>query len=256
MGHSDDGEGVHGETYSTQFAAVAGIQLNTQGTIAAVYGEQRGNGPGIYGIAKGQGHGVFGHSETGEGVHGETNSLSYAAVAGIALNPNGTAAGIYGQSLGHGPAAYFEGNVQVTGDIVMPAADFAEDFAVEASNVVEPGTVMVLDDNGVLRASDKSYDKKVAGVISGAGDYRPGLILDRHESSARRLPVALVGKVYCKADATFGAIEVGDLLTTSPTPGHAMKAADPLKAFGAVIGKAMRPLESSRGLVPILIALQ
>jgi hypothetical protein len=40
MGHSDDGEGVHGETYSSQFATVAGIQLNTSGTIAAVYAEQ------------------------------------------------------------------------------------------------------------------------------------------------------------------------------------------------------------------------
>jgi hypothetical protein len=57
-------------------------------------------------------------------------------------------------------------------------------------------------------------------------------------------------------DAAFGAIEVGDLLTTSPTPGHAMKATDQLKAFGSVIGKAMRPLESGRGLIPILIALQ
>lgn len=51
----------------------------------------------------------------------------------------------------------------------MPASDFAEDFQVEASDTVEPGTVMVLDENGVLRPSDKSYDKKVAGVISGLG---------------------------------------------------------------------------------------
>jgi hypothetical protein len=49
---------------------------------------------------------------------------------------------------------------------------------------------------------------------------------------------------------------VGDLLTTSPTPGYAMKADDPFKAFGAVIGKALRPLKEAQGLVPILIALQ
>jgi hypothetical protein len=115
---------------------------------------------------------------------------------------------------------------------------------------------MVLEENGALRPSDKSYDRKVAGVISGAGDFRPGLILDRQRAAERRLPLALVGKVYCKADATFGPIEVGDLLTTSPTPGHAMKASDPVKAFGAVIGKALRPLERGAGLIPILIALQ
>ncbi len=125
-----------------------------------------------------------------------------------------------------------------------------------AGDAVEPGTVMALDENGVLRPSYKSYDRKVAGVISGAGDFRPGLILDRQSSSEGRLPLALVGKVCCKVDAAYGPIEVGDLLTTSPTRGHAMKASDPAQAFGAVIGKALRPLESGCGLIPILVALQ
>jgi hypothetical protein len=49
---------------------------------------------------------------------------------------------------------------------------------------------------------------------------------------------------------------VGDLLTTSPTPGHAMKATDPLRAFGAVLGKALLPLRSGQGLIPVLIAMQ
>jgi len=60
------------------------------------------------------------------------------------------------------------------------------------------------------------------------------------QSGSNRKPVALFGKVYCKVDANLGAIEVGDLLTTSPTRGHAMKAQDPaqdpLRAFGAAIG--------------------
>ena len=83
LGKSTNGEGVHGETSSTTFAAVAGIQLNSTSNVAAVYGEQRGNGPGVYGIAKGNGGGVFGTSANGEGVHGETNSTTFAAVAGI-----------------------------------------------------------------------------------------------------------------------------------------------------------------------------
>ena len=58
------------------------------------------------------------------------------------------------------------------------------------------------------------------------------------------MPVALVGKVYCKVDASYSPIEVGDLLTTSLTPGHAMKANDHVKAFGAVIGKALRRLDA------------
>jgi hypothetical protein len=95
----------------------------------------------------------------------------------------------------------------------------------------------------------------VAGVVSGAGEYKPGIVLDRR-GNGNRVPVALVGKVYCQVDAEFAAIAVGDLLTTSATPGHAMRATNPLEAFGAVIGKALRPLASGRGLIPILVALQ
>ena len=105
----------------------------------------------------------------------------------------------------------------------------------------EPGTVVVLNQHGLVRAGDGAYDKKVAGVVSGAGDYRPAIVLDKQHSRLGQLPVALMGKVCCKVDAQYSPIEVGDLLTTSPTPGHAMKAADPLKAFGSVIGKALRP---------------
>src|SRR5262249_19037417 len=105
--------------------------------------------------------------------------------------------------------------------------------------------------------SAMSYDKRVAGVISGAGGYKPGLILDNKQSADdHRVPVALMGKVYCKVDAQYGSIEVGDLLTTSATPGHAMKVQDPMQAFGAVIGKALRSLAKGKALVPILAALQ
>ena len=171
---------------------------------------------------------------------------------GAPLNTGTTGALV---TIQHNGNVTMTGSLNVGGDITMPASDFAEDFLV-ADGADDPGTVMVLDENGALRENNTGYDRRVAGVISGAGDLRPGLILDRQRSSPSRLPLALVGKVYCKADASYGPIEVGDLLTTSPTPGHAMKASDPLKAFGAVIGKALRPLESGAGLIPILVALQ
>jgi hypothetical protein len=93
-------------------------------------------------------------------------------------------------------------------------------------------------------------------VVSGAGKFKPGIILDKQDSDENRLPIALIGKVYCKVDAEHSPVGVGDLLTTSPTLGHAMKAEDPAKAFGAVIGKAMGNLASGKGLLPILVALQ
>lgn len=115
---------------------------------------------------------------------------------------------------------------------------------------------MVLGEEGALYPSQKAYDKRAAGVVSGAGDFKPGIVLDKQESIDNRQPIALLGKVYCKIDAQYGAIEVGDLLTTSPTPGHAMKVNDSTQAFGAIIGKALRPLREGAGLIPILIALQ
>lgn len=258
LGKSTNGEGVHGETNSTAFAAVAGIELNPSSNIAAVYGEQRGNGPGVYGIAKGNGGGVFGTSASGEGVHGETNSTGFAAVAGITLNPSSTGAGIYGESRGQGPAGFFKGNVVVTGDVVLSGADCAENFDVAEAGAgeLEPGTVVVINPQGALNESRQAYDRSVAGVVSGAGECRPGVILDARPSPKARVPVALVGKAYCKVDAGLGPIEVGDMLTTSYTPGHAMKATDRNRAFGAVIGKALRPLDKGTGLIPILIALQ
>jgi hypothetical protein len=149
------------------------------------------------------------------------------------------------------------GDITVTGDVLLTGADCAEQFDVSEAVVPESGTVLVIDESGALRESCQAYDKKVAGVVSGAGDYRHGILLDRRsESSDRRVPVALVGKVFCKVDARFSPIDVGDLLTTSTTPGHAMKAMNPAEAFGSVIGKALRPLQTGKGLIPILIALQ
>ncbi len=143
------------------------------------------------------------------------------------------------------------------GDILLNNADVAEDFDVTVgSEAIEPGTVMVLDDKGALRASRTAYDRRVAGVISGAGCHKPGIVLDKQPTSENRLPIALVGKVFCKVDAAYGAISVGDLLTTSPTPGHAMRVGDPAQALGAILGKATSCLENGKGLIPILVALQ
>ncbi len=157
------------------------------------------------------------------------------------------------------PSAKLEvnGDIKVTGDVFLTGgADCAEEFDVAGAESVEPGTVMVIDRDGALRPSEQAYDKRVAGVISGAGGLRPGITLDKQNNKTNRLPLALTGKVYCKIDTQYGSVELGDLLTSSPTCGHAMKADDPFKAFGSVIGKALRPMETGRGMIPILIALQ
>ena len=142
-----------------------------------------------------------------------------------------------------------------SGDILLSNGDCAEEFEAAGNDNIEPGELIVLETGGRVRRSTKAYDRKVAGVVSGAGNFRPAIILDRRETSGRRVPVALMGKVYCRVDATSNPVEVGDMLTSSDNPGHAMKATDPDRAFGSVIGKALQRLDSRTGLVSILVAL-
>src|SRR2546421_383138 len=198
---------------------------------------------------------IEGTSQSGYGVSGGGGDIGVYAhnlttpANVVYLATRGVAGDFYGD-------VRVSGNVNVAGDVVLTGADCAEEFDIAEAAEIEPGTVVVLDQDGVMYQSQQAYDKRVAGVISGAGNYRPGMILDRHQTQDGRVPIALVGKVYCKVDAQYAPIEVGDLLTTSPTEGHAMKAEDPLQAFGSVIGKALRRLQSGQGLVPILVALQ
>lgn len=142
------------------------------------------------------------------------------------------------------------------GDIILRNADCAEEFDCAEEQAPDPGTVVVLDDDGSVRVGTHPYDRRVAGIVSGAGEHRPGIVLDRRHGPRPRVPVAVMGKVSCRVDATHGPVGVGDLLTTSPTVGHAMKASDSVRAIGTVVGKAMQPLAHGLGLVPVLVTLQ
>lgn len=70
----------------------------------------------------------------------------------------------------------------------------------------------------------------------------------------RFVPVALAGRVPVKVDAGYGSVRPGDLLTPSPTPGHAMRADDPRP--GTVIGKALEGLEGGTGTIRVLVMLR
>jgi hypothetical protein len=247
---SATGDGVLADAYH----GVHGQSSKSGGS--GVWGEDTGSGTGVSGTSQ-SGTGVSGKSDSGAGVQG--TSANHHAIEG--QTTKGVA--VYGQSTDSaGKAGLFDGDVTINGtatvkvDLVLTGADCAEHFDTVGALPIEPGTVVVIDEAGALRVSLEAYDRKVAGVISGAGEYRPAIVLDKRSSGEVRASVALVGKVCCKADAQYAPINVGDLLTTSPTPGHAMKAVEPGKAFGAVIGKALRRLDQGQALIPILIALQ
>jgi hypothetical protein len=142
---------------------------------------------------------------------------------------------------------------------ITGGADVAEPFPITAKDApLVPGEVLIIDENkpGHLKRSEREYDSRVAGIVSGAGGVKPGLTLRQHEVMEGSTQVALTGRVYVKADCSNGAIKPGDLITTSRNPGRAARASDAQRTPGAVIGKAMSPLDQGDGLVLILVSLQ
>ena len=142
---------------------------------------------------------------------------------------------------------------------ITGGGDLAEPFDITSPGAITPGMVVAIDPEcpGQLRIADKAYDRTVAGCVSGANGINPGLTMQQDGSVADgALPVALSGRVYCRADASYGSIQPGDLLTTSDTPGHAMKVTDYTRAQGAILGKSMTSLQEGTGLVLVLVTLQ
>ncbi|MEZ5330124.1 MAG: hypothetical protein R3F19_34185 [Verrucomicrobiales bacterium] len=150
-----------------------------------------------------------------------------------------------------------DGNFSVKTLTIRGGSDLAEPFAMSHEGI-EPGAVVVIDADvpGKLRLSMEAYDKKVAGIVSGAGGIHPGISMIQEDMLEPGDNVALSGRVYVDANTSAGAIEPGDLLTTSDVPGQAMKAADHERAQGAILGKAMTPLDHGKGRVLVLVTLQ
>ncbi len=142
--------------------------------------------------------------------------------------------------------------LQITG-----GADIVESFPA-GEQTLEPGTVVSIDPKtpGAIEASNVPYDKKVLGVVSGAGGVAPGLCLGQDGVMDGNVKVAMTGRVYVKCSTENGAIEPGDLLTSASLVGHAMRASDRERLDGTIIGKAMSRLEEGTGLVLVYVNLQ
>ncbi len=132
------------------------------------------------------------------------------------------------------------------------AENCTSDLALEAGDIVS------LDpDQDRIVLSEKPNDVAVLGVISTA----PGMLLnvDPTRIQTQDFPVALCGRVPCKVTDENGAIKRGDLLTTSSTPGYAMKATpiaiagQELFRPGTLIGKALESHESGQGVIDIFV---
>jgi M6 family metalloprotease-like protein len=73
------------------------------------------------------------------------------------------------------------------------------------------------------------------------------------QSQGERPLLALIGRVPVRATTENGPIRVGDLLTSASKPGYAMRCESAEKCEGAIIGKALEPLEEGEGLILVLL---
>jgi hypothetical protein len=197
--------------------------------------------------------GSGGGSGNNVGIFGDAQvTLAAAGQTQLTLNAAGAS---FGVNVGIGTATptaklHVNGDIRVDGNIGARYQDVAE--WVDSSEPLEAGTVVSIDTATTNRvtAVARAYDSRVAGAVSA----QPGIILG--EKAEGKVLVAQSGRVRIKADARFGAIRPGDLLVSSPTRGHAMRAADGKVKPGTVIGKALEALPSGRGEILALLTLQ
>jgi hypothetical protein len=168
------------------------------------------------------------------------------------------------------------GTVFADGGFTGPA-DFAEMFRVTSgATSVEPGDVLEIDPTSSrgVRRSTHAYSRLVSGIYSTdpgfVGSEREwdepivrveglsdeAVVLQRKDMAERfdEVPMAVVGVVPAKVSAENGPISPGDLLVTSNTPGHAMRADRPEP--GTIVGKALEPLDAGTGKIRVLVTLQ
>ncbi len=280
FGQSSSGNtyGVYGQTDSgwTESAGVFGEATDTSNITYGVLGKGQTGVVG-YGTASGFTYGVIGRSTStqGRGVYGFTQATSGVTYA------------LYGQTQSpDGYGVVSSGDVLIGGDLTVTGSKggYITDLVInggqeplECGDVVEivghdeplVGEIPLI----VVRKAGVASSKAVLGPIDcpvrvledpGVGEFenaqavlshKPALHVHRGEGSIAPggygRVVTLGSFKVINVDASFGPIQPGDLLVSSPNPGYAMAAEDP--KTGTVIGKALGSLDSATGQVPVLV---
>jgi hypothetical protein len=274
--------GVYGQSRSNLGTGVKGESVSSSGTTYGVYGQTAGANysTGVYGIASSTTassihYGVYGRAE---GIYG-VGVVGYAPNAALG---GGNPVGVVGRTdSSRGVAANFintaatgnilvlqngsgnvwrvdnSGNQFMNGTVNAGGADFAEAVeTIDSPQSYEPGDLLAIatSSDRKVELSTESYSTKVIGVYA----TKPGVLASRNglDATGTEIPVAMIGIVPAKASAENGPIQRGDLLVSAATPGYVMKATDRQRLVGAVVGKAMQPLDSGLGVIEIAVTLQ
>jgi hypothetical protein len=137
-----------------------------------------------------------------------------------------------------------QGTYTLTGSSKLQAtyADIAEYY--EGDQEYEPGTVLVFGGDKEVTTTDAMNDTRSAGVVT----TNPAYTMNEGQTGIR-VCIALAGRVPCKV---VGRVKKGDMLTTSSTPGYAVKATDP--KLGSIIGKALEDKDNGEaGIIQVAV---
>ncbi|MBI2039453.1 hypothetical protein HYT18_00035, partial [Candidatus Microgenomates bacterium] len=244
------GSSIYGAPGGGSGGGVSSANVETGGAAGGTRSSYTAGGGGAGGAVNG-GAGTAGTNKTdGPGTGGGGGGGQDSGTGGVGGNAGTPGAG--GGGGGSGTTTGGAGGEGARGEIWVwtvtggAGADLAEvyyslDMSLEAADVV------VADPNlpGIgFKKSNKAYDGKILGIVS----TQPGLVLGDDstppsDKQAKPVQLALAGRVPVKVSTENGPIEVGDYLTSSSTPGVAMKAT---KA-GPVVGKALEAWDGEGG---------
>ena len=124
-------------------------------------------------------------------------------------------------------AGSMTGNWDISGTFNATYADLAEFY--EGDQEYTPGTVLVFGGDKEVTTTNIINDTRSAGVVT----TDPAYVMNKDQKGIA-VCIALAGRVPVRV---VGRVKKGDMLTTSATPGYAVKALTP--TLGAVIGKAL-----------------
>jgi hypothetical protein len=202
------------------------------------------------------------YNDGGFGQAGNSITLTKSGNVGIGTTSPGATLEVDGSikltASSGGSITFQDGTVQSTAYTgVTCGGDYAELVDVMGGRTsYEPGDLLVIDPTspGKFLKSAEAYSTLVAGIYS----TKPGTV-GRRQTSAKspdEVPMAMMGIVPTKVSAENGPIKTGDLLVASSTMGYAMKGTDRTRLTGAVVGKALGPLDSGNGVIEVLVTLQ
>ncbi len=280
-GSSQFGAGVLGTSDSAFGVGVFGNVATGTGVVGSSGGDGlvgTGLAHGVRGVTtgttQGSGYGGLFTSSTGIGVAGRSTALTTGtnqfAPGVYGFSQNG--AGVMGDAgTGGAIAGLFRGSVLIDGDLVVTGnktgyvVDIARNAGAEPLELGDLVVVVGVTDPvlgeipvPLVERAQAEGSTAVIGVVAGA--YEAETILgDPHERTSadqgQYVTIVTLGSFSgIKVDASYGAIQPGDLLVSSATPGHAMRADSP--AVGTVIGKALGGLNEGTGIIPIMVTLQ